>query len=96
MKSDLVLAKQENEKSIKAGDVLLQDAKHETECVKNELCSAKRTIQRLSNTESLASAAILERLDKLDALEAGGVDNWQWYDESIEDYKQSIEASLEK
>lgn len=26
------------------------------------------------------------RLAKLDALEAGGVDNWEWYDESLKDW----------
>lgn len=26
------------------------------------------------------------RLAKLDALEAGGVDNWEWFDESLKDW----------
>lgn len=30
------------------------------------------------------SNKIERRLAKLDALEAGGVDNWEWYDESLE------------
>ena len=28
---------------------------------------------------------------KLNALEAGGVDNWEWYDEALKDYRQTIE-----
>ena len=31
----------------------------------------------------------LERAEaKLQALEAGGVDNWEWYDESLKDYRK--------
>ena len=25
---------------------------------------------------------------KLEALEAGGVDNWEWYDDSLEDFRK--------
>ena len=28
----------------------------------------------------------LRRLSKLDALEAGGVDNWEWYDKSLKEW----------
>lgn len=28
---------------------------------------------------------------KLEALEAGGVDNWEWYDEALKDYRATIE-----
>ena len=28
---------------------------------------------------------------KLEALEAGGVGNWEWYDESMKDYRATIE-----
>lgn len=28
---------------------------------------------------------------KLDCLEAGGVDNWDWYDESLKDYYAAVE-----
>ena len=31
---------------------------------------------------------------KLDALEAGGVDNWEWYSESHKDFRK--ETELEK
>jgi hypothetical protein len=34
----------------------------------------------------------LERAEaKLAALEAGGVDNWEWYDEALKDYRETIE-----
>lgn len=29
---------------------------------------------------------LLKRDFKLECLEAGGVDNWEWYSESLEDY----------
>lgn len=29
---------------------------------------------------------LCDREEKLSALEAGGVDNWEWYDESLSDY----------
>ena len=29
---------------------------------------------------------LLDREEKLSALEVGGVDNWEWYDESLEGY----------
>lgn len=32
---------------------------------------------------SKPSEAVQQRLDKLSALEAGGVDNWEWYDEAM-------------
>ena len=31
------------------------------------------------------------RLAKLDALEAGGVDNWEWYDESLKSWREENE-----
>ena len=34
---------------------------------------------------------IERKLAKLAALEAGGVDNWEWYDESLKEYRTTIE-----
>lgn len=31
------------------------------------------------------SKEVQARLNKLNALEAGGVDNWEWYEQSLED-----------
>lgn len=33
----------------------------------------------------------LRRLAKLDALERGGVDNWEFYDEALTEYSNTIE-----
>lgn len=40
----------------------------------------------------------LRRLAKLDALESGGVDNWEFYDEALDDYIKTIqkEEDIEK
>jgi hypothetical protein len=32
---------------------------------------------------------LLKRDEILTALEAGGVDNWEWYDDAIEEYKSN-------
>ena len=34
---------------------------------------------------------LLDRDEKLTALEEGGVDNWEWYEESLKDYYQRQE-----
>ena len=53
-------------------------------------------------TEVKISAKRLEELErsqrKLNALEAGGVDNWEWYDESLTDFRkeEQMEDQLEK
>lgn len=41
-------------------------------------------VDRLSNPISTDNAYVQERLAILDALEAGGVDNWDWYGASLE------------
>ena len=45
-------------------------------------------------TNVTISNAELRRLqrsrDKLNALEAGGVDNWEWYDESLKEYRKEL------
>jgi hypothetical protein len=49
-----------------------------------ELAIANREIERLSADKvNVDNAEIIERLDKLYALEAGGVDNWDWYGECM-------------
>lgn len=34
---------------------------------------------------------IQQKLDKLEALENGGVDNWEWYDEALKPYFKKYE-----
>ena len=48
-------------------------------------------------------ANLLKKADELEALEAGGVDNWQWYGESLNDnfdydfdYKEYILKNYEE
>lgn len=37
--------------------------------------------------------ALLDDMRKLSALEVGGVDNWEWYDASLENYWAEKEAN---
>jgi thiamine biosynthesis lipoprotein ApbE len=48
-----------------------------------ELNEADKEIERLSTPETIASADVLRRLYELAALEAAGVDNWEWYDKAM-------------
>lgn len=48
---------------------------------------------RLIKTEELIE--LLESYNKLTALERGGVDNWEWYRESINDYNEEISRKVE-
>jgi hypothetical protein len=36
---------------------------------------------------------VQQKLDKLEALEAGGVDNWEWYDASLEGWYEQYKGS---
>lgn len=47
------------------------------------LASARSEIKMLDNPIALQNAEVQKRLEKLDALEAGGVDNWEWYGEAM-------------
>lgn len=37
-------------------------------------------------------AELEDKEEKLDALEAGGVDNWDWYGDSLEEYFKKHES----
>ena len=52
--------------------------------IKSDLKEAYKTIERLKNPINIENSVVQERLELLAALEAGGVDNWEWYDESID------------
>lgn len=43
-----------------------------------------------SNPDAVENNKTQERLLKLDALEAGGVDNWDSYDDAMESYREQI------
>lgn len=55
--------------------------------LENELYEAHKQIKRLENPINIKNSKVQERLELLDALERGGVDNWDHYDDSIEDFK---------
>jgi len=40
--------------------------------------------------------SLLESEDALASLEDGGVDNWDWYDESLKDHRENFEKNLPK
>jgi septal ring factor EnvC (AmiA/AmiB activator) len=57
-----------------------------TETIKQqqeEINDLTAQVRRLSNPITEVSSEIQEKLDKLEALENGGVDNWEWYGESM-------------
>lgn len=54
----------------------------------------------ISNDDKKVLLNYIEELEnrdeKLSALEAGGVDNWEWYAESLSDYFNNIEEEEEE
>ena len=56
----------------------------ENENLKKEIKVLDNRIFMLSNPISIENVEVQERLDILSALEAGGVDNWVGYSESLE------------
>lgn len=54
--------------------------------LRGEVIILELVAQRLKNPISVENNEVQERLLKLDALEAGGVDNWEWYGESMRNY----------
>ena len=54
----------------------------------NSLQEAYNLIERLKNPINIENNDVQERLALLDALEAGGVDNWVFYDASISAYEE--------
>lgn len=72
----------EYEEFKKQSHVVEHELKSEIYNLKKSLKSAQSTIKLLA-AES-AGEDITQRLEKLDALEAAGVDNWEWYDTAME------------
>jgi hypothetical protein len=53
--------------------------------ITKELAQTLKENERLSASKvDVDNANIIEKLEKLYALEATGVDNWEWYDEAME------------
>ncbi|NOR27648.1 MAG: hypothetical protein GQ540_03855 [Lutibacter sp.] len=67
----------------------IKDLNEELKAFQYNTFDLHEKIKRLENPISIDNNDIQERLELLDALEAGGVDNWQWYDESINQYKDN-------
>ena len=51
--------------------------------------AADNLANRLKNPIATENNSVQERLNLLDALVAGGVDNWEWYEEAINNYQLS-------
>ena len=87
-KEELRESKEENEKiSIQAiNDINL--VKQELVQTKKELEESRSEASKLSNPINTNNLDIQNRLELLDALEAGGVDNWEFYEDSIESYSK--------
>ena len=65
----------------------LEQIREEINRKKGELNSIKDGISNLSQEKRDKELAYLKKRDfKLTCLENGGVDNWEWYGESLEDY----------
>lgn len=47
---------------------------------------------KLISKEELAD--LLRASNKLSCLEAGGVDNWTWYDEALSDYDSDLDDDI--
>jgi len=61
-----------------------QVCSNKIDVLEHELNKINVLAEQLSNPIATDNAEIQDRLAKLDALEAGGVDNWTWYGESME------------
>ena len=54
-----------------------------------ELKEANCLIDRLKNPINTENNEVQEKLELLEALQQGGVDNWTWYDEAIKNYRDN-------
>ena len=55
--------------------------------LQNELSEANALAERLSNPIDVSNNYVQEKLNLLEALEAGGVDNWDGYDFAVSGYE---------
>lgn len=60
-----------------------------TRVLEKEIRRLRMEVDHLSGDRvNLENAEVLAKLDKLEALEQGGVDNWCWYYEALENYNK--------
>ena len=53
----------------------------------SDIADLQKELNALKNYASASTDDVQKQLDKLQALEAGGVDNWEWYDESLDSWR---------
>ena len=85
---DLKRVKKEAKESIDEFTIKNNIINQNLKNTENELKEAYALIERLKTPISVNNNDIQEQLDLLSALEAGGVDNWEFYDESISNYRR--------
>jgi chromosome segregation ATPase len=83
----LVYIKRELEKANKNAASASREWMNTKNTMEQELQDAHALIERLRNPISTANNNVQERLELLDALEAGGVDSWSFYDEAVSNYE---------
>lgn len=62
-------------------------AEKESQRLEIELIEAEELIKRLQNPINIENNDVQEKLDRLDALEAAGVDNWDGYDYAMGEFR---------
>ena len=88
---DLRVEKLLAEKKFAEANEELDILKHHVEIMKRELRQANMEIERLSTSENIVNANIQFELDKLQALENAGVDNWVGYDYAMDELMRGKE-----
>ena len=85
---------------LKAHQTSAEEAHLKLKSVSKELVDCKSdkedlqlVIDRISNPIDIENSEVQSRLSLLNALEAGGVDNWEWYDHAIKTAKQTAERN---
>jgi len=77
----------EAQEALSALDSMVSEKRQKLSILEDSICDLKA-----EDVSSLVSKTELQRLNKrdfkLDCLEAGGVDNWEWYDESLEAFRK--------
>ena len=86
-KEELKYLKKEHEEKIAELTGLHSDALRKIGRLEGELKGLQELNERLSNPVSIKNSDVQERLILLDALEAGGVDNWNGYEAAITNYE---------
>ena len=87
---DLNTVKKESDAFVDKLTIKINEVEAHLENTESELKEAYAKIERLENPINIENNKIQERLALLDALEAGGVDNWTFYGDAIESYQESL------